>query len=60
MRQIKTCVSCGDEFTPPRSDQKYCSVACRQRENKKHAATRDNDLVDRSIDTLGYLRRAWK
>jgi hypothetical protein len=29
-REARTCVVCGDEFTPGRSDGRYCSSACRQ------------------------------
>ena len=30
-RAGRDCESCGDTFTPPRSDARYCSPACRQK-----------------------------
>ena len=30
-RADRTCASCGETFTPPRSDGRYCAAACRQR-----------------------------
>lgn len=30
-RRVRPCEHCGDPFTPPRSDGRYCSPACRQR-----------------------------
>lgn len=31
LRANRKCHQCGDIFTPPRSDAKYCSSACRQK-----------------------------
>jgi hypothetical protein len=36
-RANKACPSCGETFTPPRSDGRYCSPACRQRAYRKRA-----------------------
>lgn len=30
-RDARACETCGDTFTPPRSDGRYCSSACRQK-----------------------------
>lgn len=30
-RQARPCQTCGDSFTPPRDDARYCSPACRQK-----------------------------
>jgi hypothetical protein len=30
-RANRPCETCGDTFTPPRADGRYCSDACRQR-----------------------------
>jgi hypothetical protein len=30
VRQERSCVVCGEAFTPPRRDGRYCSSACRQ------------------------------
>lgn len=30
-RVPRPCDTCGDTFTPPRSDGRYCSAACRQK-----------------------------
>jgi hypothetical protein len=31
VRQERSCAVCGETFTPPRCDGRYCSSACRQR-----------------------------
>jgi hypothetical protein len=38
-RQPKLCASCGELFTPSRSDARTCSDRCRQRLRRGHAAT---------------------
>ena len=45
----KSCDRCGERFTPPRSDARYCSSACRQaeyRERKAVPATRTINRAD--------------
>jgi hypothetical protein len=38
-RADRACDSCGETFTPPRSDGRYCSPACRQRAYRERQAT---------------------
>jgi len=37
-RADRACESCGETFTPPRSDGRYCSPACRQRSYRQRQA----------------------
>lgn len=37
-RAGKPCVACGQPFTPPRADGRYCSGACRQRAYRRRKA----------------------
>ena len=34
-----TCPSCGNAFTPPRADARYCSPACRQKAYRERLAS---------------------
>lgn len=36
-RRRTVCTVCGDTFTPPRSDGRYCSAACRQKAYRRRA-----------------------
>lgn len=40
LRADRKCEACGDTFTPPRSDARYCSPACRQRAYRQRAENR--------------------
>jgi hypothetical protein len=35
----RTCATCGQPFTPPRADGRYCSHACRQRAYRQRRAS---------------------
>lgn len=37
-RESRRCVVCGDPFTPPRADGRYCSPACRQKAYRRRKA----------------------
>ena len=37
-RIARPCDACGDTFTPPRSDGRYCSSACRQKAYRRRKA----------------------
>lgn len=45
------CLECGDEFTPGRSDQKFCSTKCRNRKNNRiaKAISQDTQNTDRIL-----------
>ena len=42
---VKKCEYCGKEFEPSTSSQKYCSRACRERENHTRKVEKNKGVM---------------
>lgn len=49
---MSTCAACGNEFTPARSDQRFCGSTCRQR---GHRIIRDSPAAASAVDPSEVL-----
>ncbi len=52
-RRTRECEVCGETFTPPRSDAKTCSPACRQKAYRRRRALRIDAGAGRVTDAAG-------
>ena len=57
MEETNICNQCGSEYIPKRSDQKFCSLKCKNKHNNKkviaayHKGKR-KDIVTKETDTI--------
>jgi predicted nucleic acid-binding Zn ribbon protein len=54
-----TCDSCGQPFTPTRSDARFCSDPCRVRAHRQQRISQGAVLVNEVVDNHGRSTRLW-
>ena len=51
MEDLKICTHCGTNFSPNRSDQKFCSLKCKNKQNNKKVMAIYHQRKQEDIET---------